>query len=180
VAYRRSVFETVGYFDETFDACEDMEFNHRVDRAGLKCFFTPKVSVRYFPRSSLRDLFCQLSRYGRGRVRLLRKHPETFSPASFIPAIFLVAVLAGLVCSLIFPAFRLIYASLVGAYLFVILSVSLCMAVQNRNLSLIPLLPSVFTTIHAGAGCGMLAELFSRRWTLGDKASHLQRQHSHE
>src|SRR5262245_55988865 len=70
VAYRRSVFGTIGMFDESFDACEDVEFNHRLDRAGLRCFFTPKVAVHYFPRSSLRGLVRQMIRYGRGRVRL--------------------------------------------------------------------------------------------------------------
>src|SRR5689334_18831953 len=30
VAYRRDVFGRVGYFDEAFDACEDVEFNHRL------------------------------------------------------------------------------------------------------------------------------------------------------
>src|SRR5262249_37707900 len=39
VAYRRAVFDRVGGFDERFDACEDVELNHRIDRAGLKCFF---------------------------------------------------------------------------------------------------------------------------------------------
>src|SRR5262249_36762545 len=71
VAYRRSVFETVGLFDETFDACEDVEFNHRVAQAGLSCFFTPRIGVRYYPRASLAGLFRQMARYGRGRVRLL-------------------------------------------------------------------------------------------------------------
>jgi len=33
VAYRRSIFAQLGYFDEHFDACEDVEFNHRVDKA---------------------------------------------------------------------------------------------------------------------------------------------------
>ena len=92
MAYRRTVFDRVGEFDERFDACEDVELNHRIDRAGLRCFFTPAVRVLYFPRSSLRGLFHQMARYGRGRVRLLRKHPETFSPGGFIPA----AWLAGL------------------------------------------------------------------------------------
>src|SRR5262245_38954230 len=77
VAYRREVFERVGLFDERFDACEDVELNHRVDRAGLRCFFTPAVAARYVPRASLRGLFRQMARYGRGRVRLARKHPET-------------------------------------------------------------------------------------------------------
>ncbi|MBO0700629.1 MAG: glycosyltransferase, partial [Zavarzinella sp.] len=35
VAYRRDVFDQVGLFDESFDACEDVEFNTRVRRAGL-------------------------------------------------------------------------------------------------------------------------------------------------
>src|SRR5262249_38428779 len=35
VAYRRVVFDTVGFFDESFDACEDVEFNTRCRRAGL-------------------------------------------------------------------------------------------------------------------------------------------------
>ena len=53
VAYRRSVFEQVGTFDERFDACEDVEINHRIDRAGLRCFFTPEAAVHYAPRDSL-------------------------------------------------------------------------------------------------------------------------------
>ena len=71
IAYRRGVFEKVGLFDERFDACEDVEFNHRVARAGLRCWFTPRVGVHYYPRSSLSGLFRQMVRYGRGRVRLL-------------------------------------------------------------------------------------------------------------
>ena len=54
VAYRREVFAQVGNFDENFDACEDVEFNHRLARAGMRCFFTPRVAVRYYPRSTLR------------------------------------------------------------------------------------------------------------------------------
>src|SRR2546426_21442 len=52
IAYRRSVFERVGLFDEKFDACEDVEFNHRVHRARCRCFFTPAVRVRYHPRTT--------------------------------------------------------------------------------------------------------------------------------
>ena len=70
VAYRRSVFDMVGLFDESFDTCEDVELNHRIDRAGLRCYFTPKIAIRYSPRLSLRALFLQMARYGRGRVRI--------------------------------------------------------------------------------------------------------------
>ena len=96
VAYRRSVFQKVGYFDENFDACEDVEFNHRVDRAGLRCFFTPAIAAHYAPRDTLRGLFRQMVRYGRGRIRLWRKHPETFSWGIVPPLLFVIGLIAGL------------------------------------------------------------------------------------
>src|SRR5207302_8234986 len=42
VAYSRSVFHRIGLFDQSFDACEDVEFNQRVHIAELTCYFTPK------------------------------------------------------------------------------------------------------------------------------------------
>jgi len=103
VAYRKKVFDEVGLFDENFDACEDVEFNHRVDRAGLKCFLTPKIALRYFPRSSISGLFRQLYRYGRGRARLLRKHPRTFGPATVIPALFVLWLITLPLMAIFFP-----------------------------------------------------------------------------
>ncbi|GHT31184.1 hypothetical protein FACS1894214_2260 [Planctomycetales bacterium] len=83
IAYRKEVFDTVGYFDEMFDACEDVEFNTRIDKAELKCWFDPSIAVSYVPRNSLSGLFYQMFRYGKGRVKLFRKHPETFSLKTF-------------------------------------------------------------------------------------------------
>src|SRR5262249_40391212 len=85
IAYRRNVFETLGLFDERFDACEDVEFNTRIDRAGLKCFFTPRIAVPYHPRGSMAGLVYQMSRYGRGRLRLAQKHPHSLSLPAMAP-----------------------------------------------------------------------------------------------
>jgi succinoglycan biosynthesis protein ExoA len=159
VAYRRSVFETVGLFDEDFDACEDVEFNHRLDRAGMRCFFTPRVGVRYYPRSSLAGLFRQLARYGRGRVRLLRKHPDTFTLPCFAPAAFLVGLVAGPLLAAVVPWLGLVYAGAVGLYGLLVAVASLGCAVRARDVRLLPRLPAVFLAIHAGAGCGVLQEL---------------------
>ena len=40
------------YFDENFDACEDVDFNYRVKKAGLKSYISQKLTVLYYPRSS--------------------------------------------------------------------------------------------------------------------------------
>ncbi len=158
IAYRRSVFETVGYFDENFDACEDVEFNHRIDQAGLRCFFTPRVRVRYHPRSSLRGLFHQLRRYGQGRVRLLAKHSDTFTVPCFLPALFVVGVIAGAFLSFLAPWLALAYAGAMSLYLLAVLGTSVALSVKAGDLRLLPWLPLVFLTIHSGAGIGILQE----------------------
>jgi succinoglycan biosynthesis protein ExoA len=169
VAYRRHVFETVGLFDESFDACEDVEFNHRVDRAGMSCYFTPKVGVNYHARASLSGLFRQMVRYGRGRVRLLRKHPETFSVSCFLPAAFFMGLVAGAITSLFSSWLAAAYATVLGLYALVVLLGSTVAALQARNLRLLHWLPLVFPAIHLGAGVGILQEWFAGRprvpWT---------------
>jgi succinoglycan biosynthesis protein ExoA len=75
-AYRRSHWVELGGYDERFDACEDVEFNHRIDEAGLLSYGHPDLTVHYRPRASVRGLFWQMHRYGRGRARLMFKHPS--------------------------------------------------------------------------------------------------------
>jgi succinoglycan biosynthesis protein ExoA len=158
VAYRREVFDRVGLFDESFDACEDVEFNHRVDRAGLRCFFTPCVALRYQPRGTLAGLFRQMARYGRGRVRLLRKHPETFSPGCFVPAAFVLGLIAGPIAAWLSPWLAAAYGAAVGVYLLAVVLVSVGLAVKARDPRLLPWLPVIFLAIHLGAGSGILLE----------------------
>ena len=89
--YRRPVFERLGMYDESFDACEDVEFNTRVAAAGYKAYTDPRLSVYYEPRNSFRGLFRQMMRYGIGRVRLARKHPESASLSQWAPAVLVAA-----------------------------------------------------------------------------------------
>ena len=161
VAYRRKVFEQVGYFDENFDACEDVELNHRIDLAGLKCFFTPEVAVHYAPRDTLRGLFRQLVRYGRGRVRLLRKHPETFSVSSLVPGLFVAGVLLGPLAGLAWAPLAVVYIGVLLLYAAIVLAGSIAVARHAHDYRLVGWLPLVFATVHAGSGTGLLLEVVS-------------------
>lgn len=78
-AYRRDLVEVLGGFDERFDACEDVEFNHRVWLSGVRSYRHPDLAVPYRPRSGVRALFRQMLRYGRGRARLMIRHPSLAS-----------------------------------------------------------------------------------------------------
>lgn len=159
VAYRKSVFDAVGPFDESFDACEDVELNHRIDKAGMNCLLVPSIRLRYYPRANIRGLFRQMARYGRGRVRLLRKHADTFSLKSLLPAVFLACLVLGLCVVVAFPLLLAPYLAVVALYLGVLLVFSVSLAARERQPLLALMLPIVFMAIHFGAAYGTLKEL---------------------
>ncbi len=170
VAYRRDVFERIGLFDERFDACEDVELNTRVDAAGLmKCFFTPEIEIRYEPRGTLRGLYRQLVRYGRGRIRLMRKHPGTRSLKTLLPAAFVVGLVAGAIGSLFSSWLAAVYGCVLAIYLLLVLVASLAAARTAGSLRTALWLPIVFVTIHLSAGSGLLLEWIGGGRDLGKK-----------
>lgn len=159
VAYRRDVFERVGRFDESFQACEDVELNHRVDQAGLRCLLEPSIAVCYYPRDSHCGLFRQLVHYGRGRVRLMRKHPTTLSIGSFLPAAFLLGVLVGLPLCFLSTWLAAGYLGTLALYLAVVLLNSAMLSIRSRRPSFLWRLPVVFVSIHVACGWGVWCEL---------------------
>jgi succinoglycan biosynthesis protein ExoA len=176
VTYRREVFEAVGLFDETFDACEDVELNHRVALAGFRCFFTPQVGLPYYPRSSLAGLFRQMLRYGRGRVRMMHKHPDTFSVLGFLPAVWVVGLIVGAAVSWLSVVAAIAYVAGMTLYGLVVAGVSAALSARARDIRMLAWLPAVFITVHLGAGMGLLCEmLLGSRRAVGTAPRRLQR-----
>lgn len=167
-AYRREVFEKVGYVNEDFDACEDVEFNYRVEKAGLKAYTSPKLTVRYYPRENLSALVGQMRRYGRGRTRLYRKHPALLSLSALVPACFAggaasfvallgLEIILGLSAFLTVVFLGLGFALLAYAVLVGMATVRIC---REHGWDHAWRLPLVFLAVHGGLGLGMWEELF--------------------
>jgi GT2 family glycosyltransferase len=162
VAYRRSVFETIGLFDERFDACEDVEFNHRIDAAGLRCWFAPELAISYHPRRSIPALMKQMVRYGRGRIRLAFKHPEALTAPAVAPLLFFVTSLLCLLLGLWQREWTWLGAGLVAVYLSVVGLTSIRLVLQTKHW-LVPLwLPTVFLAVHLGFAWGTWRELVAQ------------------
>jgi succinoglycan biosynthesis protein ExoA len=170
-AYRAEIFGRIGYFDERFDACEDVDFNYRADQRELPCFLAAGAVVHYQPRASLRGLFNQLARYGRGRVRLGRKHPATLGWKSLAPAVFVLCLLVMALLAPLSLSARWALALLTGGYAAVILGASLGLTLQLRSLRAALWLPLVFATIHLAAGIGVLHEVCLGRRDMRDRSS---------
>lgn len=162
-SYRRSVFERVGYFDESFDACEDVEFNTRVDKAGLKSFISPKLTVEYAARRSLFALFKQLYRYGVGRWKLFRKHPSTLGSGTLITTAFAVGAVVYPLLWLL--SFKIAIAASVFAalYLLAVFVASFSIAKHPTQRLTFFVLPLIFFTIHFALGYGFLVGIIRHR-----------------
>lgn len=160
VAYRRGVFETIGLFDEQFDAAEDCEFNHRIDREGMKTLLVPEAAVRYAPRESLVALARQMIRYGRGRTQLAMKHPETLSLAGLAPMGLVAWFAAG---GALIPMGLLGLATVwavalwlfpIAVYIGLVAVEAARLAIEHRDARLAFRIPFVLLTIHLAAGWG--------------------------
>ncbi len=161
-AYARHVFEKVGYVDEQFDACEDVEFNYRLEQAGLTCYTSPKLTIRYYPRENLHGLFRQMVRYGEGRFRFIRKHREALTINQLIPAGFVVGLLLLFLSFFILCFGHAITKSLVcfyGLYCITMGIESLRIAVNN-NWSIFCYVPCILFVIHFGIGWGFVKSTF--------------------
>ncbi len=157
VAYGRAVFHRVGLFDEAFDACEDVEFNQRVDAAGLTCYFTPAVKVVYHPRASWPALFYQLARYGRGRARLAFKNPRSLTLPALVPPAWAAWVVAGGLLSLAVPYLGWLWGLSLACYLAVLAGAAAWLG-RGKPAGVAGRIPLVIVGIHFGFAWGFLRE----------------------
>ncbi len=49
-------------------------------------YTSPHLLIYYYPRESFRALFRQQVRYGEGRAKFVRKHPQAFTWETLVPA----------------------------------------------------------------------------------------------
>lgn len=159
--YRRTVFDEVGRFDESFDACEDVDFNYRVRRAGLKAYLSPKLKVLYYPRESLAKLWRQMFRYGKGRFRFAYKH-RAWSLTEWLAGAGAAAFVFFFCLALVSPTAREIFVTATGLYILALIFFSAYLAARERHMGCLLLGPLIFPTIHFGLGFGFLSGLLEK------------------
>lgn len=99
--FRRSIFDEVGFYDESLWRGQDWELCLRIRQAGEKVWFDPLLKTTYFPRDDYRRLAAQSYASGVWRGELARRYPEGKSIRHFAPPIMAVTVAAGVVSWLV-------------------------------------------------------------------------------
>lgn len=79
VAYRRSVLDVVGFFDEQMVAGEDAELYLRTVKLGFKSRVERNIVARTENPDDLISFFRQRLKWGRGFCQLTERHPEAFT-----------------------------------------------------------------------------------------------------
>jgi cellulose synthase/poly-beta-1,6-N-acetylglucosamine synthase-like glycosyltransferase len=153
-AYRRSLFDEVGFFDEELFISEDAEMNWRIRKAGHRILYSPEIVSYYYPRKTVKGLFKQLFRYGILRVNVIKKHLDAMKWIHLVPLIFLSGLIVLIGLRLWMPVIFLL-----GFYILAVLYYSLRIAARE-GLRYLPILPLLLVTIHLSWGLGFVVGLF--------------------
>ena len=115
----KKVFETTGGFQ--FDRyAEDIELSIRIRKAGFKSWLIPEAYVFHKRRDTLLGFFRQVKNFGRGRVEVAQAHPGTLRPTHFLPLLFTLGLLSGVLAGMVLPLILNLTLVIYGVYLFLI------------------------------------------------------------
>jgi glycosyltransferase involved in cell wall biosynthesis len=149
--YRRSIFDQVGFYDESLMRNQDDELNARIINNGGKILLLPDLAIRYFARENFEKLAMMLFQYGYfkplvnlkiGKVTTMRQ----LAPPVFVVFVLLMAIFSFFTNVFYFFTFLLFYFSTA-----LLISYSL-----TKKIGVLKLMPIGFFIAHFSYGAGYL------------------------
>ena len=158
--YRREVYDAVGEYDERLRRTEDNDMHYRMHKAGYRFRFSPSICSYHAARSTLRGQLRQKWGNGYWIGRTMYIQPRCFAPRHLIPAMFVLAILAGL---LLCPLSVWPLAALAALYLLtdVFFAVRGALEETQGRLMCLLTLPFLFPLVHIVYGTGTLLGLLT-------------------
>lgn len=148
-AWKRSVFEQIGYFDENLIRNQDDEFHYRARSLGKKIYLNSEIKSEYFPRKNLKQLFNQYFQYGLYKPLVLKKIKSEIKFRHLVPPVFSIYLILSPILILI----NII--SLIPLFLYITLAIIISFISKDKiKVKLLSLV--LFPTIHLGYGLGFL------------------------
>lgn len=150
-AYRKSVFDEIGVFNEDLVRNQDDELNYRLTNSGRKIYFDPQIESRYFVRGDFSKLFKQYFQYGYWKVYVNKLHNTVTSWRQLVPFAFVMWLcLAAVFSAFVPPAFPLLSMALL-TWFFGAFFAALIAATPSRQL---PSMVLAFLILHLAYGFG--------------------------
>jgi len=152
----KEVFEKYGKYNERLVRNQDIELNKRIIRGGGKIYILPDTYCTYLARETWTAL--AKNNYANGKWNILTVYyTNMFSSLSlrhFIPLLFLLSLIVPTLLALVWWPFVWVSVASLLAYLGLLLSVSVKLAIQ-KHLNIFYLLATFFV-LHLSYGWGSL------------------------
>lgn len=155
-AFRRSLFQQMGGFDESLLTNEDYEFNTRVRQAGGIVWIDPAIRSTYIARATLPALAQQYWRYGFWKLRMLLQHPGSLRWRQALPPLFVLSLIALGIISIFWPVARWVLLAEIALYVLALALAAAQAAVRQSRLLLLPGMLLAMATMHLAWGSGFL------------------------
>lgn len=153
--YKKSIFESVGFYNEKLKRNQDMEFSKRMIGKENKIFLVPSAVSTYFARETYKAL--ARNNFGNGfwimPTVYITKKISSLSLRHFIPLIFLLSLILPLILVTMEPLFGLISALSFTSYI-VVLSI-LSFKLKDKSTSFYNIFLA-FLVLHLSYGVGSL------------------------
>lgn len=159
-AYRRTVLETVGLFDEELVRNQDDELNFRVEKSGAKILLSPKIKSTYYSRGDFKKLWRQYYQYGFWKVRVIQKHKRPASIRHLIPLMFVLFLVFGGVLSTLSNLLKIGYSVILSLYILLDLAFSFKIS-KKKSFKYLKYLVVSFPLLHISYGLGFIMGIFN-------------------
>lgn len=160
-AFRRTLLDRIGPFNEDLLSNEDYEFNFRVRQSGGRVWLDPTIRSIYFARPTISALLRQYWRYGYWKARMLRLYPRSLRWRQILPPLFVSGLLLMSLASLFNSIARWILVIGLGVYVLILVIAGAQSAVKKKDAFLLCGIPVAITTMHMGWGSAFLWSLLS-------------------
>ena len=152
-AYKKEVFEKIGYFDEDLARNQDDEFNFRLLKNGFKIYLSNSIKSKYYVRGSYSKLFRQYYQYGYWKVFVNKKHKTITTVRQIVPLFFVLYLIIGPFTVLLDVRFLMLWCIGCFAYDFLAL---LSAIKTTTQISKIIKVAFTFFVMHLSYGLGYL------------------------
>ncbi len=152
-AFKKEVFDNVGYFDTDLVRNQDDEFSFRLIKNGYKIALSDKIKTKYFVRSSFSKLYKQYYQYGFWKVFVNVKHKTVTTLRQLIPLFFVLFLILGGALSFLHSIFAWLFLIVLSLYL----AINILSAHKvSDNIKETFLISYTFVILHISYGLGYL------------------------
>ena len=107
MGFSRKVFETTGGF-ANIPLAEDLDLSMEIIKAGFTTGLIADAYVYHKRRTSLKQFYNQINRFGIGRIDLAKRHPDSLRLIHFFPFLFILFTIFSIFAAIIFDTLFLI------------------------------------------------------------------------